>query len=226
MKEQLYGKETRNNIIPDMIFVLSSGLHSSKVSTNKVKPSWDARMRLVAAVDMVERLNGVGHSPLVVITGGNVYEDQPELSSIGKQKLVDCYQLPESQVMTRSGTNTVEEFEIIEKLIKEQGLEPHNVAVISSGYHLTAKTLSEQLGVSFFSAEEILFKRDRRYQKVIGDIIESDHYQNLLKSQNNRSKITKVPLGKTFYKIADRWIKRNVELAPFDHKNLKNLFGQ
>jgi len=225
MKERFRSNESQRNFFPDVIFVLSSGLYGSEVNVSKLKLSWDARMRLVATADLVNRLNEVGHSPQVVVTGGNVYKGQPKLSSIGRNKLVNNYRLPKDQVKTVDGLDTIEEFKIIKRLIREQNLNPHDVAVISSGYHLTAKTLSKQLGVNFFSAEEILRKRNKHYHDVIEDIVNSDHYHGLLESQRRRSKLIKVSLGKTFYKIAAKWVKRNVELTPFDSNDLRELFG-
>jgi hypothetical protein len=180
-------------------------------------------MRLIAAVELFNKLDNSGITPRLVVTGGHVYKGQPELSSIGKQILVDSYNIPESNVATEAGLNTVEEFGIIASIIKSRDIPSSCVAVISNEYHLTAKKLAQELGISFISAEELLIQRNRRYRRVIQDICTSDHYLRLSKSQEIRAKVVNFPMGRLIYKTADRWAKRGVKLTPFNHSGLRDL---
>lgn len=95
MPERISGKEYTTGFSPDVIVVLSSGLYRSSVNSNGLKPSWDARIRLVAAAELYDRQKTIGQPPQLIITGGNVYKGQPELSHISRLGLVNSYKIPE-----------------------------------------------------------------------------------------------------------------------------------
>jgi uncharacterized SAM-binding protein YcdF (DUF218 family) len=175
VERERYPEQRReNNLQPKAIVILGSGFHLSEVTKTGVKLSPDQRMRLWAGLQLQKELSEVGNPPeMFICCGGQVFSREewgekrlmPSLSAYMKDELVRRG-IPEQSVLKeRDSLNTVEDFNQAMKMIEDGGLFP--AVVISDRFHFVARVLAKRKGLKYVSAESLLSRRNRRYQKII-----------------------------------------------------------
>lgn len=180
-RENLPTPEQNKNLYSITLIVLSSGLHLSEAAESGTKLSWDARLRLNAVVHLTKELIQLGVVSRIVVCGGEVYSGYPPLAELMEEDIrrklrgfMEKHKIPEEKIsISRAddSLNTVEDINSGIKILESEGSPGRKSAiVISNGHHLVARLLAKKRGIGFLSAEEILGKKDRRYQAIINNI--------------------------------------------------------
>lgn len=160
---------------PEVIIVLGSGLHTSNASSNG-KLSFDERMRLYAGQELLRRMVIKGDCPSFIFTGGKIYENFPELSTIARDITTSIGVDPKSKLHTVGGTNTLSDIELAIRCMQTNGYT--RGIVISNEYHHVAKLCSFRNGLMYLSAEDVLIARNPKYRRIINDLKQTRYYYN------------------------------------------------
>jgi uncharacterized SAM-binding protein YcdF (DUF218 family) len=209
---------------PDVIIIPGSGLHTSSLTTDKLQPSWDARLRIAAGVHLFNSLAEKGEAPKkVIVCGGEVFQGYDPLAEVSKRRILKKVGLSDTDVLTvTTSRDTIADIRGAKNVMDELGL--GRGVVISNSYHIVAGALALKYGLSFRSAESILRETSPRHKALVDALEQSESIKKLQVEQLLRALIVLMPGGETLYQhMAQRSLSARAVISEFDPKGIQKI---